>query len=182
VATPEAHGFASSSRAGVLDVMTKSTYVVFEVAGRSCALAREHVRRILLLPMLGRPPGLPSAVEGIIDVAGMAVPVIRLDRLFDLPQKPLHAYQHLILLAGAPPALALLADRATGVVSVADGAAVPLPEAETFNGCVTAQLSSERGPIFVLSVDRLLTHRERDALADFQAMERRRLNELRGAA
>lgn len=162
--------------------MTRGTYLVFDVAGRRCALAREHVRRILPLPMLGRPPGLPAAVEGILDLAGSAIPVIRLDRLFGLTPAPLHAYQHLILLAHGPPTLALLADRATGVVTVADAAVVPLPDGETFNGCATGHLASDGGPIHLLSVERLLTRREHDALAEFQAAEQRRLEELRGAA
>lgn len=162
--------------------MTRGTYLVFEVAGRTCALPRKHVGRILPLPMLGRPPGLPAVVEGILDLAGAAVPVLRLDRLFGFPSPPTRAYQHLILLARAPPQLALLADRATGVVSVTDGAVALLPDGETFNGCAVGHLVSERGPIHVLSIEYLFTQRERDTLAEFQAVEQRRLQDLRGAA
>jgi len=160
--------------------MGKSAYIVFRVGNVPCALAREAVRRVLPLPALGRTPGLPSAVEGVLDLAGAAVPVLRLDRLFGLPSAPAHAYQHLILLSGSQPPLALLVDQATNVLSAPAERVMPLPPGETFNGCVVGHIATDDAPIHVLSVERLLDKRERQALAEFQAMQQRRLDEVRG--
>lgn len=161
--------------------MGETAYLVFKIAYVTCALAREHVGRVLLLPALGRPPGLPSAVEGILDLAGTAIPVLRLDRLFDLPLVPSHAYQHLILLSGGAPPLALLVDRATDVLVARAQRVASLESEETFNGCVVGHIATDSAPIHVLSAERILDRRERRALVDFQAMQQRRIDEMRGA-
>jgi purine-binding chemotaxis protein CheW len=161
--------------------MGKDTYVVFRIGNVPCALAREAVRRVLPLPALGRPPSLPSAIEGVLDLAGAAIPVLRLDRLFGLPSAPVHAYQHLILLTANQPPLALLVDQVTDVLGAPADRVAPLPQGETFNGCVVGHIATDDAPIHVLSAERLLDKRERQALAEFQAMQQRRLDEMRGA-
>lgn len=158
--------------------MSDNAYLVFRIAHVFCALRRECVDRILLLPALGRPPGLPPMVEGILDLAGTAIPVLRLDRLFDLPLSPLHAYQHLILLSDSTPPLALLVDQATNVLNEPAQRVTPIEHGETFNGCVVGHIASDSGPVHVLSAERILDKRERRALADFQAMQQRRLEEM----
>jgi purine-binding chemotaxis protein CheW len=158
------------------------TYVVFRVDGLTCAFAREEVSRVLPLPALGHPPASPSLVEGILDLGGAAIPVLRLDRLFGFEPSPRSAYQHLILLQSAETPLALLVDRATGILSAADDRLAPVSEGETYNGCVSGQISTEAGSIQVLSVGRLLDERERRTLAEFQAMQQRRLAELEAAS
>jgi purine-binding chemotaxis protein CheW len=157
--------------------MGSRAYVMFHVGGASCALPREHVHKILPLPAVARPPGLPAVVEGILDLAGTAVPVLRLAQMFGLTAVPLHAYRHLILLNCEPP-LALLVDQATGVLKVAAGAIAPLHLGETLNGCVVGQIAATDAPIQVLSLERLLDQRERHVLAEFQAVQQRRLEEL----
>jgi purine-binding chemotaxis protein CheW len=157
------------------------TYVVFQVDRLTCALAREEVSRVLPLPALGHPPASPSLVEGILDFGGTAIPVLRLDRLFGLQPSPKSAYQHLILLQPAETPLALLVDRATGVLTVPDDQVAPCSEGETYNGCVIGQIPAQSGSIQLLSATRLLDERERQALAEFQAMQQRRSAEL-GAA
>jgi purine-binding chemotaxis protein CheW len=161
--------------------MGTNTYVVFKVADTPCALAREHVRRILPIPALGRPPGLPSTVEGVLNLAGTAVPVLRLDRLFGLPPVSLHAYQHLILLCDNELPLALLVDQAMGVRNVPADRLMSLHPSETFNGCVVGHIAMDDVSIHLLSAERLLDKRERHALAEFQLVQRRRLDEMRGS-
>jgi len=158
--------------------MHNGTYAIFFVGGLCCALACRQVRRILPLPALGRPPALPTALEGVLDLAGAAVPVLRLDRLFALPPAPLQAYQHLILLAHAGPDLALLVDRVSDIVRVPADRIAPADADETFNGCVTAHIKTGAASIPLLSAERLLTARERQAIRDFQAAEQYRLDEL----
>jgi len=159
--------------------MGSGTFVVFAVADLTCALAREEVRRILPLPALDRPPGAPSLLEGILDLAGVAVAVLRLDRLFGLPDSPPDPYQHLVLLTEAEPPLALLVDRVVDVVRLPQAGWIELDEAETFNGCVTGRLTLGERSVSLVDVRRLLILRERQLLAEFQAMQQRRLEELR---
>lgn len=163
--------------------MHYSVWVAFRIGSIALALPRERIGRILLVPVLGHPPGLPSAIEGILDLAGRAVPVVRLDRLLGLPSIPRHPYRHILLLRDVEPAMALLVDRTTDILRISPDAEKMLPPAETFNGCVIAVYSTpDSTQIHLLSSERLLNERERLTLADFQATEERRLSELRSSS
>lgn len=158
--------------------MDMAVWVVFTVGSEALALRRDDVRRILPLPALGRPPGLPQTIEGFLNLAGAEIPVLRLDRLFGFPTPSLHPYQHLLLLNGARPSIALLVDRVTEVLRVIPSSVRQLPPGETFNDCVVGALSHGGRPIHILSVERLLLEQERQALADFQQMQERRCEEI----
>ena len=158
--------------------MTTATYVRFEVAGVACALAREQVRRVLPLPALDRPPGRPSVIEGVLDLAGAAIPVLRLDRLLGLPESPLDPYRHLILLQQSRPRLALLVDRVTEVSRLPEERWAALDDGETFNGCVIAATTIEGLPINLLDAGRLLVERVRQSLVEFGAIQQRRLEDF----
>lgn len=163
--------------------MQLNVWVAFKVGSLTLALPRERVGRIISIPALSRPPGLPSAIEGILDLAGRAVPVIRLDRLLGLPPPVRHPYQHVMLLREIELVVALLVDRATGILRIPSDAESPLSSAETFNDCVAALYSApDSAQVHLLSPERLLSERERLALIDFQATEQRRLAELRSPA
>ena len=160
--------------------MGATVYVIFCVGSVTCALARERVRKVLPLPAIGRPPGLPPVVEGILNLAGTAIPVLRLAQLFGLAAKPLHAYRHLILLSNCEPPLALLVDQATDVLKVPAAQLMQLHLSQTFNGCVVGHIGTADAPINVISAERLLDKREQHMLAEFQAIQQKRLEEMRG--
>lgn len=162
------------------------TILKFDVGPVACALRPEDVGEVLPLPALDRPPACPEALAGILNLGGTAVPVLRLDRLFGLPASPPAADQVVLLLRDRRPPLAVLADRATGVAAVDPDRLLPVPEGETCNGCVAALVApgpDADGPaVQLLSAERLVDARERQALADFQAMQQRRLDALQAAA
>ena len=83
----------------------------FELAGRTCAIPSANVREVLFMPALARPPGLPAILEGILNLGGVAVPVVKLDRLFGLPERVAGLYTPIIVLRSQNP-LALLVDKA----------------------------------------------------------------------
>jgi purine-binding chemotaxis protein CheW len=160
--------------------------LLFDVGPLVCALRHDEVSEIVALPALERPPASPDALAGILNLGGIAVPVLRLDRLFDLPPAPAGPYQAVIVLRGSD-LLAVLADRATDVVTVGEAQVLPLAAGETYNGCVVAELAldpsaQERGTAQLLSARRIADERERRAVADYRAMQRRRLDGLTGAA
>jgi purine-binding chemotaxis protein CheW len=159
--------------------MDVAVWVIFTVGNEVLAVAREAIQRILPLPALGRPPGLPLLVEGVLNYAGVAIPVLRLDRLFGLPTSSLHPYQHLLLLSAAHPPLALLVDRVTEVVRTRPDQVTEIQAGETFNGCVVGQFSHGKKLIHVLSAEKLLLEQERQVLTDFQSIYERRCDEMR---
>jgi purine-binding chemotaxis protein CheW len=132
------------------------------------------------MPLLGRPPGLPSLLEGFLDLRGTAVPVLRIDRLFDLPLHSPGLYTPLVILRGGDYPIGLLADRVTGVFSAPAEAFLPVQEKHCFNDCTEAELVLEQagGPIHVLWRERLLLEQERCRLAELQATAQQYLQDL----
>src|SRR5690349_6005793 len=87
--------------------------LVFQLADRLAAFPIGDVERIAPMAELACPPGLPSALEGVLNLAGAAVPVLRLDRLFRLPAQRVGLYSMLIVLraAGGGDRIAILVKR-----------------------------------------------------------------------
>src|SRR5579864_5694143 len=113
--------------------------LVFRLADQLAAVPLENVGRIAPMSQLARPPGMPAALEGILNLAGMAAPVVRLDRLLKLPEAPLGLYSMLIILQGVSAGwIALVVDRVSEIVSVPESALLPVRGQDSFNGCAEA--------------------------------------------
>jgi purine-binding chemotaxis protein CheW len=166
--------------------------LVFQLSDRLAAVRLEDVERITPMAELATPPGLPAALEGILNLAGAAVPVLRLDRLFGLPAQQVSLYSMLIILkapreapSGAPSGaprgapsgerFALLVDRVSEVLPVPEDAFMPVDQGDSLNGCAEATLTVRDDAVHLLSPTRILLAKERAALAEFQAMAQRRL-------
>ena len=61
--------------------------LIFQTSGMDCALPVESVREIVPMAMLSEPPGLPSGMAGFLNLRGVAIPIVHLDRLFNLPEQ-----------------------------------------------------------------------------------------------
>jgi purine-binding chemotaxis protein CheW len=95
-----------SEETSVLPLEPQHALLVFHLGGALAALPLENVERILPMAELAHPPGLPSMLEGFLNLAGIVVPVLRLDRLLQLPVQPPGLYSMLILLKGLVDSLA----------------------------------------------------------------------------
>jgi purine-binding chemotaxis protein CheW len=127
---------------------------------------------------LARPPGLPSSLAGILNLAGHAVPVLRLDRLLQLPEMLPGLYSMLILLKGTSDCrTAMLVDRVTEILSIPESALLPVGSKDSFNACAEAEVSVNDRVIHLLSLARILLQQEREALIEFQTMAQRRLQD-----
>ena len=152
--------------------------LVFHLAGQLAAIPLAEVESIAPMAHLARPPGLPSPMEGILNLAGKAVPVWRLDRLLQLPELPLGLYSMLIVLKGISDCrTAMLVDRVSEILSVPESALLPVGANDSFNACAEAEVSVKSQTIHLLSPERILLKQERAALAEFQTMAQRRLQD-----
>jgi len=156
-------------------------FVVFRLGDRECALPVSAVSEFVALPFLTRPPGLPPVIAGFFVLEATAIPVIRLDRLFDLPEQPPDSYTPLIVLKTGLPGTALLVDRISGIVDVAPTSMLPVDESQTFNDCAVGEIVNDGSAISVLDVERLLLKKEHQCVAAFQAMEQKRMAEIERA-
>lgn len=166
----------------VLEPPSRRALVVFQISERVVAFPLEDVERIIPMVELGRPPGLPAVLEGVLNLASVAIPVLRLDRLFGLPRQQLSLYSMLIILrvqqgVQREARLAILVDRVREVLPVAEDALLPLDRDDSLNGCAVAAAAVRDEIVQVLSPERILLGKERDAFADFQKMAQRRLQD-----
>jgi purine-binding chemotaxis protein CheW len=167
--------------------------LLFEVSGIECALRSSEVRELLPVPRLWRPPALPKPVAGFFNLGGQAVPVITLGTLFGLEatksettkseasrsDREAEAYRHLMLVdrvTGAGPA-AFLVDRVLDLVNLPEDRISPVPDSETLNGCLEAEIDHDGSLIHLLSLERILFAEERQSLAELGRHAQNRLSE-----
>jgi chemotaxis signal transduction protein len=118
-------------------------------------------------------------LQGFLNLAGAAVPVLRLDRLFQLSEQHPGLYSMLIVTKGvADGPAAVLVDRVRGIVTVAQSPVLPVGKRSSFNDCADGMVTVDEQVIHLLSPSRVLLAKEREALAEFQEMAQRRLRDL----
>jgi len=169
------HRFPRS--ASLKNLPATTAFLILDVAGVPCALARAAVSEVLPLPDLHSPPMAGGPLAGFLDLGGAPVAVIDLARLLGLPMRDGaqadDPYRHLVLAAGE--AIAFLVDRVDDLVVVADAEIRPVAEARTLNGCVTAEIGLRDRMVHLLDPARLLAAEERQRLDDLTRAAAERL-------
>jgi purine-binding chemotaxis protein CheW len=151
--------------------------LLFHLGDRGYALPLGAVQEIVPLALLSQPPRLPPLLAGFLNLGGQAVPVLRLDRLFGLPELSPGLYTPLLILRDPCGLIALLVGKASRVVTLAGEAVVPVRENGSFNDCVEGVVVVGGHSFLVLHPERLLLEKERQCLAELEAAE---LDRLRG--
>jgi purine-binding chemotaxis protein CheW len=152
--------------------------LIFHTSGLDCAFPLEAVREIVPMATLSTPPGLPSGLAGFLNLRGTAVPIVRLDRLFDLAEQRPGLHTPMIVLHRALGPIGILVDSVRGIFPAPSARLVDLPEDGTFHGCATATLQLDGQPIQLLSPEALLQKNEDHLLADYAATSEARLLQL----
>jgi purine-binding chemotaxis protein CheW len=154
-----------------------SGIVVFHMAEQAFGLPVHLVREVVPMAWLDRPPGLSSLVEGVLNLGGQAVPVLRLDRLLGLEARG-HGLESSILImkasAGESP-LGLLVEHLDGVRQIGDFSPMGLPAGQSFNGCLAEIMTCDGQPVSMLDWGCILLEQEKERLAQFQARAQERL-------
>ena len=152
--------------------------LVFHSSGLNCAFPLDAVREIVPMARLSSPPGLPSGLLGFLDLRGTAIPIIRLDRLFNLAEQKPALHTPMIILRGVPGPIGILADSVRGIVAAPSLSFLDIPENGTFQRCATAALQLDGELIHVLSPAALIDANEHRLLADYGAMSQARLRHM----
>jgi purine-binding chemotaxis protein CheW len=152
--------------------------LVFQVSGLNCAFPLEAVREIVPMALLFRPPGLSTVLAGFLDLRGTAVPVLRLDRLFDLPEQSPGMYTPIVILRGGDRPTGVLVGAVRQIVSPQAASFLPLPEKHIFRECATATVEVNGNITHLLTPERILLENERRLMAEFRVMAQERLRRL----
>lgn len=152
--------------------------LAFSSSGLDCAFPLEAVQEVVPMALLSVPPGLPSGLAGFLDLRGTAVPIVRMDRLFDLPEQLPGLYTPFIILRGADTPTGVLVNAVRQILRLEEAAFLPLPEDQIFHACATAALELDGSLVYLLSPERMLVEHERRLLAEFQVVAQARLLHL----
>jgi purine-binding chemotaxis protein CheW len=152
--------------------------LIFCVGSEWCALPVDRIEEVVPIAALSKPPGLPGILEGFLNLRGSAVPVVRLDRLFNLNLTSIGLYSPLVVVHSATQRLALLVDQAIDIIRIPVDGLFPVAKGTCFKDCADAEVEVDGRTAHLLSVDRLLLAEERQRIADLQAMAQSSLAEL----
>ena len=89
--------------------------LVFELGGRRFALPAAGVRELLRAVTIFPVPSAPAAIEGVINLRGVVVPVVDLRDLLRLPPRDAEPADHLIVLDAGPRPSAVRVDHVVGL-------------------------------------------------------------------
>jgi purine-binding chemotaxis protein CheW len=156
-------------------------FLEFELAEQLYGIPVRDVQEVVAMAQLSGPPDLPAVIAGFLNLEGEAIPVLRLDRMLRLAERPAGMYTPLIVLRAREGRLALMAERVNRIGAVAEAAVLPLPEGHTFNDCVEGMVTEGARVLLVLSSARLLLEKEQQCLAELQDREQERLHAMEEA-
>jgi purine-binding chemotaxis protein CheW len=152
--------------------------LVFHTSGLGCAFPVEAVLEIVPIAQLSTPPGLPSILAGFLDRSGTAIPIVLLDRLFNLPEQPRGLNTPFIILRGIDSPIGFLVGAVRKIVSTTAASFLPLPQKHLFQDCAIATVEVDGDMFHLLSPERILLKHERRLLAEFQVVAQDRLRRL----
>lgn len=152
--------------------------LLFHVAGHVFALPLATVDEIVHMAELARPPGLPGFLAGFLNLDGSAIPVVRLDRLFDLPEQDPHLYTQILILKETGFPLAIMVDRVETITGVSPEKIVQVRESHVFNDCVVAEIQVAAYSAHQISIEKILLKKEREAVQAFRNIMKQRLLSL----
>jgi purine-binding chemotaxis protein CheW len=148
--------------------------LIFHSSGLDCAFPLEAVREVVPMARLSAPPGLPSGLAGFLDLRGTAIPIVRMDRLFNLPEQAPGLHTPMIVLRGVAGPVGILVDSVRAIVPVEPSQLLGIPEQGTFQGCATAALELDGEVVHVLSPGALLGANEARLVAEYSALSQAR--------
>ncbi|RKH28195.1 chemotaxis protein CheW [Corallococcus sicarius] len=144
----------------------RSSYLSFMLAEEEYAVGLLRVREIIEYRAVTRVPGMPVAVQGVINLRGSVVPVVDLAVKFGLPPRPITRWSCFVIvevtLDGQQTVLGLLADTVREVLELGPDDIEPPP---AFGTRVRLEFLRGMGRhndtfILLLDLDRLLSLEE----------------------
>lgn len=147
--------------------------ITFQVGGEEFGIDVMRVSRVVKVPKIREVPRAPDFVEGVVALAGAALPVIDLRKRFSVPITPEQGVDRLLVVQVAEHRLGLIVDEVPGVLRLPSEAVSPAPD--FFKGLAGRYLDGigQTGErlIILLNLDELLTSDERIALGEMIAPE-----------
>lgn len=150
--------------------------VIFRLSGQLFAIPVADVREVVPYAWLEQPPRMPAFVQGVLNLGGLAVPVLRLDALLGTAPARIGLDASILIMKGTDSPLALLVEHVEGVRSAAEFQFSAIDDRQSFQGCLAGQLQDATGlAVHLLSWRQVLMAEEARRLDHFQQSAQDRL-------
>jgi purine-binding chemotaxis protein CheW len=139
--------------------------VIFSLDDQRYALPLDQVQRSIRVVAITPLPEAPAIVLGIIDLAGVVIPVINLRERFKLRPRAIRLSDHLIIANTGRLTVALLADETMGVIQVPRAISMPSSGIMSGLGLVDGAIKLSDGLILIHDLERLLSLEEESEIS-----------------
>ncbi|MBI5555058.1 MAG: chemotaxis protein CheW [Elusimicrobia bacterium] len=143
-----------------------SQLVVFNLANEEYGVAIGQVQEIIRPQGTTRIPGMPSFIEGVINLRGKIIPIIDLRERFSLVKKESDARTRVVVAEVSSQTVGLVVDSVSEVLRLANEAIDPLPPTITdIDGEYLKGVGKlDRRLIILLDLEKVLTDLEKSTL------------------
>lgn len=152
--------------------------VIFRLGGQHFGIAVAEVGEVVPIAWLERPPRMPTFIQGVLNLGGVAVPVLRLDVLLGMPPSTIGLDASILIMKAPDAPLGLLVEHVEGVRAAADFQYTAIDDRQSFQGCLAGELHGPAGSVHVLSWRKILLEQEARRLEQFQQGAQARLAQL----
>lgn len=157
--------------------------VIFRLGGQIFGIPVAEVREVVPYAWLEQPPRMPTFIQGVLNLGGLAVPVLRLDVLLGMPPAAIGLDSSILIMKTPGAPLGLLVEHVEGVRGTADFQYTAIDDRQSFQGCLAGQLHSATttapmGTVNVLSWRKVLLEEEGRRVEQFQQGAQERLAQL----
>jgi purine-binding chemotaxis protein CheW len=131
----------------------------FTIGESKFGIPLSTVDRVIRAVAVTTVPNAPPAIYGLIDYYGVLVPVVNLRQHFQLPAQPVRVDDVFIIAASTKRKIALVADKADGVIYVKAPEIVTSSDVEpVFESA--GLLKRDDGIIFIYDIEKFLSMQE----------------------
>jgi purine-binding chemotaxis protein CheW len=146
--------------------------VIFELDNEEYAVSILEVREVIKLPQITPVPNSETFISGIINLRGKVVPVLDLEKKFNLARENPTPSQHILIAEGDEGLIfGILVDRVSEVLKIPQTSIKPAPStlagkisADFLKGVVASNLESKERIMLILDLKKILSHRETESI------------------
>lgn len=124
------------------------------------------------------PPGTPAGIAGFLNLRGLAIAILRLDLLLNLPEQRRGLHTPLIIMRAAAGPVGILAESVRQVLSSARDGWLPRDSGSAFHDCARASFAIDGRVTHLLEPNSILQKHERDLVEQVQQLAQDRLKHL----
>lgn len=132
------------------------------------------IREVIRSQRINSIPKSPEFIEGVIEVRNHVIPVINLKRRLGIPEDNVYG-QRIIILDLNGRLLGIVVDDISRVLKLQTKDYEVLPDmvaGDAESSCIACIAKTDEGLVIIISTERILTHKERMALNNFEKSDK----------